>query len=216
MNKKVIIGGIGALCLAVGIGAVIIKTKEKKEVEEKPYLQEEYVQNEISKLDEGMSDKERQKYIDLKIKGADIWQDKYDQSKEAYFDLSEKEVIVTRDMGVEFINDVRPYTNKGGYKDKLEDMKKLTTEGLGNMLYEKLSGLQPALSEGFRKLEVKEVKPVQYERQEDGTLLWSFDTVEDIIDSNDKVVGTQQAEIKLLFAKVDGEWKIVDYIPRKY
>ncbi|MHC9416851.1 hypothetical protein ACY0IV_17190, partial [Clostridium perfringens] len=124
--------------------------KEKKEVEKKPYLQEEYVQNEISKLDEGMSDKERQKYIDLKIKGADIWQDKYDQSKEAYFDLSEKEVIVTRDMGVEFINDVRPYTNKGGYKDKLEDMKKLTTEGLGNMLYEKLSGLQPALSEGFR------------------------------------------------------------------
>lgn len=215
MNKKVIIGGIGALCLAVGIGAVIIKTKEKKEVEEKPYLQEEYVKNEISKLDEGL-EKNMNIGKEINMKGADIWQDKYDQSKEAYFELSEKEVIVTRDMGVEFINDVRPYTNKGGYKDKLEDMKKLTTEGLGNMLYEKLSGLQPALSEGFRKLEVKEVKPVQYERQEDGTLLWSFDTVEDIIDLNDKVVNTQQAEIKLLFAKVDGEWKIVDYIPRKY
>lgn len=215
MNKKIIIGGIGALCLAVGIGAVIIKTKEKKEVEEKPYLQEEYVKNEISKLDEGL-EKNMKIGKEINMKGADIWQDKYDQSKEAYFELSEKEVIVTRDMGVEFINDVRPYTNKGGYKDKLEDMKKLTTERLGNMLYEKLSGLQPALSEGFRKLEVKEVKPVQYERQEDGTLLWSFDTVEDIIDLNDKVVNTQQAEIKLLFAKVDGEWKIVDYIPRKY
>ncbi|EDT70290.1 hypothetical protein CJD_A0215 [Clostridium perfringens D str. JGS1721] len=34
MNKKIIMGGIGALCLAIGIGAVIIKTKEKKEVEE--------------------------------------------------------------------------------------------------------------------------------------------------------------------------------------
>lgn len=215
MNKKVIIGGIGALCLAVGIGAVIIKTKEKKEVEEKPYLQEEYVQNEISKLDENLDERFKRGKRN-NIAGYKIWQDKYDFSREAYFDLSEKEVIVTRDMGVEFINDVRPYTNKGGYKDKLEDMKKLTTEGLGNMLYEKLSGLQPALSEGFRKLEVKEVKPVQYERQEDGTLLWSFDTVEDIIDLNDKVVNTQQAEIKLLFAKVDGEWKIVDYIPRKY
>ena len=215
MNKKVIIGGIGALCLAVGIGAVIIKTKEKKDVEKKPYLQEEYVKNEISKLDEGL-EKNMKIGKEINMKGADIWQDKYDQSKEAYFDLSEKEVIITRDMGVEFINDIRPYTNKGGYKDKLEDMKKLTTEGLGNMLYEKLSGLQPALSEGFRKLEVKEVKPVQYERQEDGTLLWSFDTVEDIIDLNDKVVNTQQAEIKLLFAKVDDEWKIVDYIPRKY
>lgn len=215
MNKKVIIGGIGALCLAVGIGAVIIKTKEKKEVEEKPYLQEEYVKNEISKLDDGL-DKNKKVGERNNVAGNKIWQDKYDFSREAYFDLSEKEVIVTRDIGVEFINDVRPYTNKGGYKDKLEDMKKLTTEGLGNMLYEKLSGLQPALSEGFRKLEVKEVKPVQYERQEDGTLLWSFDTVEDIIDLNDKVVNTQQAEIKLLFAKVDGEWKIVDYIPRKY
>lgn len=215
MNKKIIIGGIGALCLAVGIGAVIIKTKEKKEVEKKPYLQEEYVQNEISKLDDGL-DKNKKVGERNNVAGNKIWQDKYDFSKEAYFDLSEKEVIVTRDMGVEFINDVRPYTNKGGYKDKLEDMKKLTTEGLGNMLYEKLSGLQPALSEGFRKLEVKEVKPVQYERQEDGTLLWSFDTVEDIIDLNDKVVNTQQAEIKLLFAKVDGEWKIADYIPRKY
>ncbi|EGT3618129.1 MAG: hypothetical protein E6682_02765 [Clostridium perfringens] len=215
MNKKIIIGGIGALCLAIGIGTVIIKTKEKKEVEKKPYLQEEYVQNEISKLDDGL-DKNKKVGERNNVAGNKIWQDKYDFSKEAYFDLSEKEVIVTRDMGVEFINDVRPYTNKGGYKDKLEDMKKLTTEGLGNMLYEKLSGLQPALSEGFRKLEVKEVKPVQYERQEDGTLLWSFDTVEDIIDLNDKVVNTQQAEIKLLFAKVDGEWKIVDYIPRKY
>ncbi|MCX0354751.1 hypothetical protein LI064_09515 [Clostridium perfringens] len=215
MNKKIIIGGIGALCLAVGIGAVIIKTKEKKEVEKKPYLQEEYVQNEISKLDDGL-DKNKKVGERNNVAGNKIWQDKYDFSKKAYFDLSEKEVIVTRDMGVEFINDVRPYTNKGGYKDKLEDMKKLTTEGLGNMLYEKLSGLQPALSEGFRKLEVKEVKPVQYERQEDGTLLWSFDTVEDIIDLNDKVVNTQQAEIKLLFAKVDGEWKIADYIPRKY
>lgn len=215
MNKKVIIGGIGALCLAVGIGAVIIKTKEKKEVEEKPYLQEEYVQNEISKLDDGL-EKRLNGGKRNNIAGHEIWQDKYDFSREAYFDLSEKEVIVTRDMGVEFINDVRPYTNKGGYKDKLEDMKKLTTEGLGNMLYEKLSGLQPALSEGFRKLEVKEVKAGNYERQEDGTLLWSFDTVEDIIDLNDKVVNTQQAEIKLLFAKVDGEWKIVDYIPRKY
>ena len=215
MNKKVIIGGIGALCLAVGIGAVIIKTKEKKEVEKKPYLQEEYVKNEISKLDEGL-EKNIKIGKEINMKGADIWQDKYDQSKGVYFDLSEKEVVVTRDMGVEFINDVRPYTNKGGYKDKLEDMKKLTTEGLGNMLYENLSGLQPALSEGFRKLEVKEVKPVQYERQEDGTLLWSFDTVEDIIDNNDKVVGTQEAEIKLLFAKVNGEWKIADYIPRKY
>ncbi len=215
MNKKVIIGGIGALCLAVGIGAVIIKTKEKKEVEEKPYLQEEYVQNEISKLDENLDERFKRGKRN-NIAGYKIWQDKYDFSREAYFDLSEKEVIVTRDMGVEFINDVRPYTNKGGYKDKLEDMKKLTTEGLGNMLYEKLSGLQPALSEGFRKLEVKEVKPVQYERQEDGTLLWSFDTVEDIIDNNDKVVGKQEAEIKLLFAKVDGEWKIADYIPRKY
>lgn len=215
MNKKVIIGGIGALCLAVGIGAVIIKTKEKKEVEKKPYLQEEYVQNEISKLDDGL-DKNKKIGERNNVVGNKIWQDKYDFSREAYFDLSEKEVIVTRDMGVEFINDVRPYTNKGGYKDKLEDMKKLTTEGLGNMLYENLSGLQPALSEGFRKLEVKEVKPVQYERQEDGTLLWSFDTVEDIIDNNDKVVGTQEAEIKLLFAKVNGEWKIADYIPRKY
>ena len=215
MNKKIIIGGIGALCLAVGIGAVIIKTKEKKEVEKKPYLQEEYVQNEISKLDDGL-DKNKKVGERNNVAGNKIWQDKYDFSKKAYFDLSEKEVIVSRDMGVEFINDVRPYTNKGGYKDKLEDMKKLTTEGLGNMLYEKLSGLQPALSEGFRKLEVKEVKPVQYERQEDGTLLWSFDTVEDIIDLNDKVVNTQQAEIKLLFAKVDGEWKIADYIPRKY
>ena len=215
MNKKIIIGGIGALCLAIGIGTVIIKTKEKKEVEEKPYLQEEYVQNEISKLDENLDERFKRGKRN-NIAGYKIWQDKYDFSREAYFDLSEKEVIVTRDMGVEFINDVRPYTNKGGYKDKLEDMKKLTTEGLGNMLYEKLSGLQPALSEGFRKLEVKEVKPVQYERQEDGTLLWSFDTVEDIIDNNDKVVGKQEAEIKLLFAKVDGEWKIADYIPRKY
>ncbi|WP_283702874.1 hypothetical protein [Clostridium perfringens] len=215
MNKKVIIGGIGALCLAVGIGAVIIKTKEKKEVEEKPYLQEEYVQNEISKLDEG---KEKLKEIGERnnIAGHEIWQDKYDFSEKDYFDFSEKEVIVTRDMGIEFINDVRPYTNKGGYKDKLEDMKKLTTEGLGNMLYEQLIGLQPALSEGFRKLEVKDVKVGNYQRLEDGTVLWEFASVEDIIDSNDKVVGTQEAEIKLLFAKVDGEWKIVDYIPRKY
>lgn len=215
MNKKVIIGGIGALCIAIGIGTVVIKTKEKKEVEKKPYLQEEYVQNEISKLDENLDERFKRGKRN-NIAGYKIWQDKYDFSREAYFELSEKEVVVTRDMGVEFINDVRPYTNKGGYKDKLEDMKKLTTEGLGNMLYENLSGLQPALSEGFRKLEVKEVKPVQYERQEDGTLLWSFDTVEDIIDSNDKVVGTQEAEIKLLFAKVNGEWKIADYIPRKY
>lgn len=215
MNKKVIIGGIGALCLAVGIGAVIIKTKEKKEVEKKQYLQEEYVQNEISKLDEGQ-EKRKVDGEKFNIKGASIWQDKYDFSEKDYFDFSEKEVIVTRDMGVEFINDVRPYTNKGGYKDKLEDMKKLTTEGLGNMLYEKLSGLQPALSEGFRKLEVKDVKVGNYQRLEDGTVLWEFASVEDIIDNNDKVVGTQEAEIKLLFAKVDGEWKIVDYIPRKY
>ena len=97
MNKKVIIGGIGALCLAVGIGAVIIKTKEKKEVEEKPYLQEEYVKNEISKLDEGL-EKNMNIGKEINMKGADIWQDKYDQSKEAYFELSEKEVIVTRDM----------------------------------------------------------------------------------------------------------------------
>ena len=57
MNKKVIIGGIGALCLAVGIGAVIIKTKEKKEVEKKLYFQVEYVQNEISKLDENLDER---------------------------------------------------------------------------------------------------------------------------------------------------------------
>lgn len=95
-------------------------------------------------------------------------------------------------------------------------MKILTTESLGNMLYDQLIGLQPALSDGFRKLEVNEVRPVQYERLEDGTLLWSFYTVEDVIDNNDKVVGTQEAEIKLLFSKVNREWKIADYTPRKY
>lgn len=210
MNKKIIIGGMCVICVAIGIGVILVKNKEKKRIEKKPYLEEKYVKDESSKLDEGQ-EKRRLEGEKFHIKGASIWQDKYDQSEEAYFNLSEKEVVVTRDMGIEFINDVRPYTNKGGYGDKLEDMKSLTTEALGDMLYDQLSGLQSAPAEGFRKLEVKEVKPVQYERQKDGTLLWKFDTVEDIINFNDRVVSTQRETVNLVFMKVNGEWKIAEY-----
>ncbi|WP_419867460.1 hypothetical protein [Clostridium perfringens] len=168
MNKKIIIGTVCAVCVTIGIGAIIVRNNKKKELEKKPYLEEKYVNDEANKLNEGQ-EKRKTDGKKFNIKGASVWQDKYDFSEEAYFELSEKEVIVTRDMGIEFINDVRPYTNKGGYEDKLEDMKSLTTEALGNMLYDQLSGLQPAPTEGFRKLEVKEVKPVQYERQKDGT-----------------------------------------------
>lgn len=210
MNKKIIIGTMCAVCVTIGIGTIIVRNSKKKELEKKPYLEEKYISDEANKLNDNQ---EKRKALGKKnnVAGHDVWQDKYDQSEEAYFELSEKEVIVTRDMGIKFINDVRPYTNEGGYEDKLEDMKSLTTEALGNMLYDQLSGLQPAPKEGFRKLEVKEVKPVQYKRQKDGTLLWEYDTVEDIINFNDRVVSTQRVTVNLLFMKVNGEWKVAEY-----
>lgn len=59
MNKKFIIVGICAICLAIGIGVVVSKTKEKREIEETPYLQEEYVKNEIEKLDENLDENKK-------------------------------------------------------------------------------------------------------------------------------------------------------------
>lgn len=203
MNKKFIICGIVVICLTTVLGILVLTTKEK------------YMKNEIEKLRENLNEN-REIGKELNLKGAEIWQDKYDQSEESYFKLSEKQVITTRDSGIEFINYIIPYTNNADYKDKLENIKKLTTESLGNTIYDKLIEYQKTFSNEVKKLEINEVIPIQYERLKDGTLLWSFYTVENIIDNDDKVVETHEVEIKLLFSKVNDKWRIMDYTSRKY
>lgn len=206
MKKRSIVIAIGIVAVIIGVGAGL-HYKEQKDIKEK-YLEKEKAQLDIT---------DEQKKIMNNI-GVDSnkRQDKYDQSKDNYFNFSRDEVIKTRDMGIQFINDIAPYTYKGGYKDKLNDMKNLTTKGLGDMLYSELSQLQPALCEGFRKLDLEKVEPIQYIKMEDGSVSWDFGVIGKVINDKDVVVKKQKSEITLLFVKENNNWKIGDYSVHKY
>lgn len=203
MRKKLIVGGIGVLFVVflVGIG-VQYKNKIKKEEENK------YLKEEVSKLDVTEQQKELMKNSPM---------DKYDESKENYFNFPREEVVKTRDMGIEFLEYVRPYVyDKGIDNETANNIKKLTTNGLGDELSDQLKHLRPAPCIGFRKMEIEELQPVQYKKMEDGTVAWDYELLENAMNDNDLVGKRQKFEITLLFVKDKDTWKIGEYSVHQY
>lgn len=207
MKKKLLIGCIGILAIGIVI-AVGIHQKNKKEATEK------YLKEEASKLDVTEKQKETMKSLNVDINKR---ADKYDQSKDNYFNFTREEVVKTRDIGIQFLEYVRPYVyDKGIDNETAINIKKLTTKGLGDELSDQLKHLRPAPCIGFRKMEIEELQPVQYKKMEDGTVAWDYDIWEKAINNNDLIGKRQHSEITLLFVKDKDTWKIGEYSVHKY
>lgn len=207
MKKKLLIGCIGILAIGIVI-AVGIHQKNKKEATEK------YLKEEASKLDVTEKQKETRKSLNVDINKR---ADKYDQSKENYFNFTREEVVKTRDIGIQFLEYVRPYVyDKGIDNETAINIKKLTIKGLGDELSDQLKHLRPAPCIGFRKMEIEELQPVQYKKMEDGTVAWDYDIWEKAINNNDLIGKRQHSEITLLFVKDKDTWKIGEYSVHKY
>lgn len=204
MKGKKLIGFVGvAIVIVVGFG-IHHKNKIKNEATEK------YLNEESKKIE--LTEEQKQKYSESKSVGADKWEDKYDQSNNNYFDFSKEEVVKTRDMGLEFLHYVRPYVyDKGMSNETANNIKKLTTKGLGDELTDRLKHLRPAPCVGFRKMELDKIAPIQYKKFEDGTVEWQFEILENVINDKDVVVKTIQSTISLLFVKDKDDWKIGEY-----
>ncbi|MBM7835606.1 hypothetical protein [Clostridium sardiniense] len=207
MKKKLLIGCIGILAIGIVI-AVGIHQKNKKEATEK------YLKEEASKLDVTEKQKETMKSLNVDINKR---ADKYDQSKDNYFNFTREEVVKTRGIGIQFLEYVRPYVyDKGIDNETAINIKKLTTKGLGDELSDQLKHLRPAPCIGFRKMEIEELQPVQYKKMEDGTVAWDYDIWEKAINNNDLIGKRQHSEITLLFVKDKDTWKIGEYSVHKY
>lgn len=207
MKKKLLIGCIGILAIGIVI-AVGIHQKNKKEATEK------YLKEEASKLD--VTEKQKEIMKSLNIDSSKV-SDKYDESKENYFNFTREEVVKTRDIGIQFLEYVRPYVyDKGIDNETAINIKKLTTKGLGDELSDQLKHLRPAPCIGFRKMEIEELQPVQYKKMEDGTVAWDYDIWEKAINNNDLIGKRQHSEITLLFVKDKDTWKIGEYSVHKY
>jgi len=204
MKKKLLIGCIGILVLVVGIG-LGIHNKNKKIAEE------EYLKEEVAKLE--MSEEEKELTERVKMAGADKWNDKYDQSKDDYFGFTKEEVVQTRDIGIKFLECVRPYVyDKGISDERAKEIKKLTTKGLGDMLSDQLKHLRPAIVAGFRKMEIGLIEPIQYKKYEDGKVDWEIAVLENAIDDSGNIAKERVVHINLLFVKDDNnQWKIGEY-----
>lgn len=205
MKSKKLIGFVGvAMVIVVGLG-IHHKNKIKNEAKEK------YLNEESKKIE--LTEEQKKRYSISKSAGADKWEDKYDQSKDNYFDFSKEEVVKTRDMGVEFLKYVRPYVyDKGISNETANNIKKLTTKGLGDELTDRLKHLRPAICVGFRKMEINELEPVQYKKFEDGTVEWQYVVLENAINNNNVVGKKMYYRISLLFVKEKDDWKIGDYL----
>lgn len=203
MKKKLIIGCIGILAIGVTIG-IGIKNKNQR-IEEEKYLKEE-----VSKLDITEEQKELSKRINMA--GSDKWEDKYDQSQDNYFDFTKEEVVQTRDMGIKFLKYAREYDyDRGISKETANEIKKLTTKGLGDELADRLKHLRPAPVVRFRRMEVNLVEPIQYEKYEDGTVNWKYGILEQAINDSGEVAKEIESTINLLFIKDNNQWKIGEY-----
>ncbi|MBY0757168.1 hypothetical protein K5V21_17190 [Clostridium sardiniense] len=207
MKRKLLIGCIGILAIGI-VAAVGIHQKNEKEATEK------YLKEEASKLD--VTEKQKEIMKSLNIDSSKV-SDKYDESKENYFNFTREEVVKTRYMGIKFLEYVRPYAyDKGIDNETSNNIKKLTTNGLGDELAEQLKHLRPAPCIGFRKMEIEELQPVQYKKMEDGTVVWYYDIWEKAINNNDLIGKRQHSEITLLFVKDKDTWKIGEYSVHKY
>lgn len=203
MRKKVIIGCIGIIALGVVLGSVI-RHKYKK-IEVNKYLKEESKKIELN-------EEEREDNLKGKYAGSEFWEDKYDQSKENYFNFTKEEVVQTRDMGIKFLKYAREYDyDRGISKETANEIKKLTTKGLGDELADQLKHLRPAPVVRFRRMEVKLVEPIQYKKYEDGTVNWEYGILENAINDSGEVAKEIQSRVSLLFVKDNNQWKIGEY-----
>lgn len=208
MKKKLLIGCIGILAIGI-IVSVGIHQKNKKEATEK-YLKEESLKLELT-------EEEKESNKNVNMAGAEKWQDKYDQSKDDYFNFTKEEVVKTRDMGIKFLEYVRPYVyDKGIDNETANNIKELTTKGLGDELSDQLKHLRPAPCIGFRKMEIELIQPIEYKKMEDGSVAWYYGVKENAINNNEIIAKKQKSEITLLFVKDKDTWKIGEYSVHKY
>lgn len=203
MKKKILIGSVGILAIAIVIG-VAIHNKNKK-IAEEAYLKEE-----VAKIE--MTEEQKTRAENSIMAGSDEWNDVYDQSADDYFEFTKEEVVQTRDMGIKFLEYVRPYDYDKGISDETaKEIKKLTVKGLGDLLSDQLKNLRAAIVVGFRKMEVGVVEAIQYKKLEDGTVLWRFAVLENAINDNGEIAKDRVVSVNLLFVKDNNQWKIGQY-----
>ncbi|CAM2078517.1 MAG: hypothetical protein NSGCLCUN01_02713 [uncultured Clostridium sp.] len=203
MKKKLLIGCVSILVLSIGVG-VGIHNRNKKIAEEK------YLKEEVEKIE--MTDEQKNWAENSLMAGSDEWNDVYDQSEDDYFEFTKEEVVQTRDIGVKFLECVRPYEYDKGISDETaKEIKKLTTKGLGDMLSEQLQHLRPATVVNFRKMEIGLIEPIQYKKYEDGTVDWEIAVLENAINESGNIAKERVVSVNLLFIKDNNQWKIGEY-----
>ncbi|WWU63287.1 hypothetical protein QJR26_09610 [Clostridium baratii] len=203
MKKKLIIGYVGILAIGILIG-IGIKNKNQK-IEEEKYLKEESTKIELT-------EEEKKEKMKIGMSGSEEWEDKYNQSQNNYFDFTKEEVVQTRDMGIKFLKYAREYDyDRGISKETANEIKKLTTKGLGDELADRLKHLRPAPVVRFRRMEVNLAEPIQYKKYEDGTVNWEYGILEHAINDSGEVAKEIQSRVSLLFVKDNNQWKIGEY-----
>lgn len=130
--------------------------------------------------------------------------------------VSNKELELMKENGVEFIELVHGYDLEGKHSGKIEEAKKYATISMESFLQGAfIETKQPILSSGFNERKVIKVEPVEYKMSGEN-IMWEFMAYSIHLNKDREQIKTESNIINLMFIIENNEWKIGEYSTTQY